>query len=344
MRRTGSVVSTAKRVGALVAALTVAASLASCGALGDDSSSSSDSSGATGAQLEKTKIKVGVLPVVDVAPLHYAIENGYFKAEGLEVEPVTMASGPASVNGIINGDLDIAFASYPAPLVAQSKKVADFKIVAEALAARPGHIVVVATPNSSVKAPEQLVGKKIAITARNSFTDLAPMSVMKTKGVDFSGITWVEMAFPDMLPAMERGDVDAAVLVEPWVTRAEKQLGAIPVLDGASGPTAEIPMSGYMAIGGEGKFATSSPKTIAAFQKALQKAQAEVSQDRTKAEPMFVKYAKIDEATAKLVTISTYSTSLEANRVQRVSDLLEEFSVIKAHLDVAPMLIAPKSS
>ncbi|CRK61276.1 putative extracellular solute-binding protein [Alloactinosynnema sp. L-07] len=319
------------------AAIAVALLASSCSLLGGDEGSNSAGGSGTGG-VEKAKIKVGVLPVVDVAPFYRAIEQGYFKEQGLDVEAVVMASGPASINGVINGDVDIAFASYPAPLLAQSKKVAEFKIVADALSAKPGHLVVVA-PKGSTKftKPSDAPGKKIAITARNSFTDLAPMSVMKNQGVDYSQVQWVEMPFPDMMGALERGDVDGAVMVEPWVTNSMKKLGAVPVFDGASGPTAEIPMSGYVAIGGNGKFATTSPNTIAAFQRALAKAHSEAA-DRSKMEPMFVKYAKIDQQTAQLVTISTYSTSLEPNRIQRVANLMEEFGVIKGHLDVKTMI------
>ncbi|MDQ3576364.1 MAG: ABC transporter substrate-binding protein [Actinomycetota bacterium] len=328
--------SRAARLPIAAIALTVFATISGCGLLGGEDEGSGSANQGAGA-VEKAKIRVGVLPVVDVAPFYRAVEQGYFRELGLEVEPVVMANGAASINGVISGDVDIAFSSYPSPLLAQSKKVADLKIVADALAAKPGHMVVVAPPNSALKKPTDAPGKKIAITARNTFTDLAPMSVLKTQGVDYSQVQWVEMGFPEMIPAMERGDVDGAVVVEPWVTTAMKKLGAVPVFDGAQGPTAEIPMSGYVALGGNGKFATSSPNTLGAFQRGLAKAQAEAT-DRTKMEPMFVKYAKIDAQTAQLVTISTYSTSLEANRIQRVANLMEEFEVIKGHLDVSTMI------
>jgi NitT/TauT family transport system substrate-binding protein len=318
-----------------IAALAVALLASGCSLLGGDEGSNDGKVGG----VEKSKIKVGVLPVVDVAPFYLAIEQGYFKEQGLDVEPVVMASGPASIAGIISGDIDIAFASYPAPLLAQSKKVADIKIVADALSAKAGHLMVVAPKNSSFQTADQAPGKRIAITARNSFTDLAPMSVLKNQGVDYAKVQWVEMPFTDMMGALQNGSVDGAVLVEPWVTHAMKELGATPVFDGAQGPTAEIPISGYVAVAGNGKFATTSPNTVAAFQRALAKAHAEAT-DRTKMEPMFVKYAKVDKQTAQLVTVSTYSTSLEANRIQRVANLMEEFGVIKGHLDVKTMIIS----
>ncbi|RZS41046.1 NitT/TauT family transport system substrate-binding protein [Herbihabitans rhizosphaerae] len=314
-------------------ALTLVAALTSCGLLGDDTDDGNSSSG----QVEKTKIKAAMLPVVDVAPFYYAIEKGYFKAEGLEVEPVEAKSGKEAIDSLINGSVDVAFASYPAPMLAQSKNAAKFTIVADGLTAKTGHIVVVAPPNSPMKKPQDAPGRKIAITAKNTFSDLAPKSVFKTLGVDYGKIQWVEMGFPEMIPAMERGDVDGAVLVEPWVTLAQKRIGAVPVVDGATGATAEMPMSGYVALAGEGKLGSTSPKTIAAFNRAMVKAQTEAT-DRTKMEPMFVKYAKVDQQTAPLVTLSIYPTSLQAARIQRVANLMSEFGVITGTLDVNQML------
>jgi NitT/TauT family transport system substrate-binding protein len=335
------------RVPILVAALTLAATMSGCSALGDSNSGSNNNpqTGAPGPNgpLEKAKIKVAALPVVDMGPLYLAIENGYFKAEGLEVEAVNVASGAASIQGIISGEFDISFGSYPAAIAAQSKKVADLKIIAEALAAKPGHIILGAPPNSPVKKPQDLPGKRVAVTATGTMCDLAPMAVMESQNVDFKTIQWQPMAFPDMIPALQRGDIDAACLVEPWATRAAKQIGAAPVLDGASGPTDAMPMAGYVAVAGPGKFATANPNTIAAFQRAMAKAAAE-AQDRSKIEPILIKHVKIDEQTAKIMTIATFSTSLDAKRIQRVADLMEHFGVIKEHLDVAPMIVDGSSS
>jgi len=315
----------------------LASALTGCSLLGASNNDAPAGGAQPNGKVEKAKIRVGALPVVDMGPFYLALDRGYFKAEGLEVEPVLAASGQANINAVINGDIDVSFGSYPAALLAQSKKAADLKIVAEALAAKPGHIVLGAPPNSPAKRLRDVAGKRIAVTAKNTMCDLAPKAVLESQNVDYKDITWVELSFPDMIPAMQRGQVDAACLVEPWATIAAKQIGAVPLLDGASGPTANMPMAGFVVNAGQGKFGSSNPKTIAAFQRGLAKAAIE-AQDRTKVEPILSKYVKIDEGTAKIMTIATYSTSLDPVRVQRVADLMEHFGVLKEHLDVSKMI------
>src|ERR1043165_4364884 len=105
-------------ISATVALVTM---LSGCGALdGSASGPGSGGSGTPGA-VEKPKLKVGLLPVVDVAPLYQAVEKGYFKQEGLDVEPIVVASGPKAVESVISGEIDVAFTSYPGPEPGQGR-------------------------------------------------------------------------------------------------------------------------------------------------------------------------------------------------------------------------------
>ncbi|WP_083753456.1 ABC transporter substrate-binding protein [Actinosynnema sp. ALI-1.44] len=323
------------------ATVALVTALSGCGALdGSSNNPSGGGSGTTGA-IEKPKLKVGLLPVVDVAPLYQAVEKGYFKQEGLDVEPIVVASGPKAVESVISGEIDIAFTSYPGAFLAQSKGAANLKIVADAYAARPGHLVLVATANSPLKRPEDAAGKKIAVTSKGSISDLGTMSVLSSQGVDIKQIEWVPMPFPDMGPAMKNRNIDGAVVAEPWVTRTAKEHGAVPIVDVSSGPTANISMSGWAALD---KLASANPNTFAAFQRGLAKGVSDVKKDRTALEPILTKFVKIDATTAPLVTIADYPERADAVRLQRVADLMKEFDVIKDKLDVSKMLLEPTTS
>lgn len=335
---TGQVYRSRVRIPIIAATMALLTAVTGCSALSGDSGTTSPAPNAgAGGPIEKAKIKVGLLPVVDVAPLYQAIEKGYFKEQGLDVVPEVVASGPKAVEGMIGGDLDIAFTSYPGAFVAQAKKAASLKIVADAYAARPGHLVLVATKNSKMQKPEDAAGKKIAVTSKGSISDLGAMSVLLTKGVDVEKIQWQPMAFPDMGPAMQRGDIDAAVVAEPWVTRTEKEFGATALLDVSSGPTQDISMSGWAATE---KLTSTNPNTFAAFQRGLAKGVEDVKKDRGTLEQILVKNIKIDQATAQLVHIADYPASLDAIRLQRVADLMQKFKVIPEKLDVQPMLLS----
>lgn len=305
-----------------------------CSALGSDDSASSGGN----ASVEKAKLNISVLSAADLAPLYLANQDGFFKQEGLEVNITVAASGAATITKLVAGEADIIFSSYVGLFVAQSKNAADIKLVADAVSAAPNSLMLMATPNSSVKTVQDLAGKKIAITAPGTASDTLTKAIMKANNVDFSKVTWVPMGFPEMPTALSKGDVDAAFMSEPVLTQAAKTTGATPIVDVASGPTADFPVAGYAALG---KFASENPKTVAAFQRAMKKATDETT-DRAKVEPIVVKYAKVDADTAALITLPNYHSTMDPRRLQRVPDLLQEFGLISKRVDVTTML-APQA-
>ncbi len=317
---------------ALTAALVV---VSGCSALGGSDSNASTSGGG----LEKTKLKVSILTTTDLGPFWLAQDGGYFKNEGLEVESVIASSGQASMTKAINGEADIALSTYTPFFIAKGSGTADLQLVADATSVNPKTNAIVTVPTSPVKTINDLAGKRIGITARNTASDLLTRSVMKDHGVDYSKVVWSQIALPNIADALKQGQIDAAYLPEPYLTQAAKIAGATPVIDINTGATQDFPLVGY---GTTTKWVQANPKTLAAFQRAMQKATRDAS-DRAKIEPLLVKYAKIDTDTASLLTLPGYGSTLDARRLQRVPDLLLQLGAITAAIDAAPM-IAPQAT
>ena len=57
----------------------------------------------------QTKGKLGYMKIVDNAAMFVAMEKGFFKTEGLELETVPMAGGAVIVQGVTSGDLQIGW-------------------------------------------------------------------------------------------------------------------------------------------------------------------------------------------------------------------------------------------
>ncbi|MET8852143.1 ABC transporter substrate-binding protein [Amycolatopsis sp. NPDC004625] len=325
------------RRAALGLALTVAAAtaLTGCSALGSDSSNASSNGGG----LEKSKIKVSIMPTTDLGPFWLALDGGYFKAEGLEVEQVVAKSGQESMQKAISGEVDVALSTYTPFFVAKGKGE-DLQLVADGTSVNAKSNAIVTVPTSNVKTVNDLAGKRIAITAKNTASDILTKSVMKDHGVDFSTVQWTLVPLPNMAAALKDNQVDAAYMPEPMLSQAAKTVGATPVIDINTGASQDFPLTGY---GSTSKWVQANPKTLAAFQRAMKKATADAINDRSKVEPLLVKYAKIDEDTAKLLTLPGYGSTLDARRLQRVPDLLLQMGVITSKIDAAPM-IAPQAT
>ena len=319
-------------LGAVLAVTALMASLGGCGLLGG--SSGSDQPGANG--LEKTRIRLGLVPVVDVAPIHIGLREGFFKQEGLELDLVPLAGSAAGVTKMVGGELDIVHGNYVSMFTAHAKGTVNLKWVADCYAAKPNVWMVMTAPNSSVKTMNDLPGKKVAVTTTSNLADMTIWSVLNAHGVDSKTVKYVEMPFGDMAANLKNGNVDAALMGEPFITHAAKSMGATRVFDAASGPTADIPMAGYST---SDKFAAENPKTIAAFRRALARGQEAANADRAKIESVVQEYAKIDAQTASIMNIGAFPTSLEPSRLQRVPDLMKDFGILKEKIDVNTMML-----
>ncbi|GAA4035737.1 ABC transporter substrate-binding protein [Allokutzneria multivorans] len=322
---------------ALLAALSLLLVASGCGLLGGDSGSgAADGGGAEGAGLEKARIKIGAMPIIDFAPLHMAIQKGYFREAGLEIETVGIPGGATSVTGLLGASFDISVGNWMSFFEAQSKGVADLKLIADGYQTRPNNFVIAVPQGSSITTPQDLAGKRIAVTVRGAIAELLAKASMDAHSVNHGGVSWVEIPFPSMPAALKAKQVDAAVMVEPFITQAERNFGAIPVLDVAQGATGDFPISGYATTAA---FAKDNPKTVRAFRRALMRAQKEAG-DRGKVEQVLPSYAKgIDQVTASLVHLGAFPTRLDVVRIQRVADLMAVHDLLPKPLKVDTMVM-----
>lgn len=295
-------------------------------------------SSAAAGDVEKPSIRVAILTTVDLAPLWLAQEGGYFKAEGLDVQTDVGASGQETLTRMANGQDDIALSTYTLFFLAKGSGSADVQLVTDGTSASPRSNEIVTVPNSPVKTIGDLGGKRIAISSKNAASDVLTRSVMRDHGVDAGRVQWVPMPLPEMSLALAQGRVDAAYQPEPFLTQAAKTAGAYPVVDAASGSTENFPLTGY---GATAKWVQAHPKTLRAFQRAMLNA-TRAAVDRARIEPLVVRNARVDQDIASLMVMPAFGSTLDARRIQRVPDLLQQLGVVQTKIDAASM-IAPQA-
>ncbi|HEU5475377.1 MAG TPA: ABC transporter substrate-binding protein [Actinophytocola sp.] len=318
----------------ILSALTITLTLAGCGLLGGE-----ETPAAQGDQ-QRQRVKVAILPTMDVVPLQLAIDAGYFAEEGLEVETVTAASGADCVTKLAAGEVQFAFSSFTPFFVAKAKNAADVRLVADATSAAPGYAVVVTMPNSPIASINDLAGKRVAITARFTISHLLVQAQLKAAGMDPDGVQWVELPFPQMPAQLSAGQIDAAFFVEPFLQQAKRTLGARPLFDTLAGPTAHLGLTGY---GATAPFVDANKDAVAAFQRALKRATDEVRADRSKVDPLLMKIAKVDAETAKQTTLTEFVSDLDSARIQPVVDMMVEFKALEQGFDVDDMIVRPQA-
>lgn len=292
----------------------------------------SDSGGKGGGALEKSEIKIGVLPIADDAAVFLAEKNGYFKEQGLAVKTLVMKNGAEGLARLQSGAVDLTFSSYPTVISAATKGL-KVKILVDGYAARKAMYSVMAMPESGIKNPADLRGKKIAVNNSKGLGPLLVESSLKASAIDPKSVKLIEVPFPDMPGALQKKTVDAVWVDEPFHTQVA-QRGAVQVLDTATGATENFPVAGYIAAE---HIVQKNPKTMAAFQRAMAKAQA-AANDRSQVSRILPSYTKIKPELASIITVGEYPTSLNKTRLQRVADLMTTLGFLKSNYDVQPLM------
>lgn len=317
--------------------LTAAAALAvaACG------SSAPAASPGTSKGPELTHLTVGTLAITDAAPLFIAVEKGYFKRQGLTVTTKIVAQSTAALPDLIAGRIDvIGSGNYVSFLQAEAKGAARIRILAAASQCVGNTQNVLAMPSSKITSPADLAGKTIAVNLPGNIQTLTINAVLRARGINPAGVTYVEIPFPAMISALTAGRVDAISEVEPFITSAE-QAGARSVLAQCQGSTANIPLSGYYATQA---WVQKYPRTALAFQRAIEQAQATADADPALVRQVIPTYTTITSATAARISLPYYPPALNAAQLNRVVSLMRSAGQVSSSFSATPMLYHPAGS
>ncbi|MCS7478901.1 ABC transporter substrate-binding protein [Umezawaea endophytica] len=315
-----------RRAAALVAcALTVVTTTAGCSLLpGGGDNDATD--------IERNTLRIGVMPVVDVAPLRIAINEKLFDKAGLQVQLVPQTSEDEGIKQL-DTTLDITWASH----VTLFRKVAEgtqLQLQGEAYQAGANSMALVST-DPNYDGPAKIAKPRIAVVNDDDIGALTTRAVLDTAGVEKQGIQFREFPYDQMVTAMQSKTVDAAWMTEPFITKAQRDIGARIVSDTAIGPTKDFPMSGYAA---SKKFADGNPKTLALFRSVLRDAQQAAANNKLTVQDVLSSYVDVDQQTAALVSVGTFPLSLNPIRLQRVADMMDTEDVLPGRLDVQQLL------
>jgi NitT/TauT family transport system substrate-binding protein len=312
----------------LTAALALAAllGLAACG--DDDEGGTSGGSGGSDAAAEVKKVKVGVLPISNVAPLYVGMEQGFFKEEGLEIEPVPAQSGNEIVTAMVSGDLQFAFLGF-VPMMAAVSKDLPLKVIASSDAgaekAEDEWTVIMVGKSSPIRDVQDLAGKTIAVNALKGVGEVAVKASLEKRGVDPNSIKLLEVPFPEMQAALERDRVDAIWAPEPFLTS---------VL-GKGGREIEAPLTTLGPLYPNGTYSTTEKQlaedeeSVAAFTRAINKSMEYASENPEAARKTIPTFTQIPQEVADKIRLPLWPVPIDTAKIEQLGELAVKYKVIE---------------
>jgi len=226
------------------------------------------------AAMAADKISIAVVDAASDVALFIAQEKGYYKDEGLEASFVEFDSGAKMIAPLGAGQLDIGGGAASAGLYNAVGRGIKIRIVADKarnVAGAGFQALMVRTDlvdSGAVKSIRDLKGRKVAITAAGSSDASVLNEAMKSVGLTYDDVEKIYLGFPQHVPALENGAIDAAISTEPTVTNLVKLGAAVRFI----GNDAFYPNAQTAVIQFGGDFAEKRPAVAERFMKAYLRA------------------------------------------------------------------------
>ncbi len=246
---------------------------------------------------------------------------GYFQAEGIKVNPRWYINGPElpSMWGAGNIHLGTATATMVVPIAANGGAI--YNIAPQADVAGTQQIVLGKKAQETVKSPKDFEKLKVGMPKGASLT-MAIQAMAKDTGVDFAKIQFVNLAPPDAIIALAKGDVDAIAVWAPWALNAQKQAGGKVYFTGnrsfIPGKEGQVDwLRVHAGVVASGDMVKKNPNTLKAVLRALEKATAKINSDREGVIKIVAAEMKIDEAaTRDIMALNIYTMEM-TDKIQK---------------------------
>jgi len=162
-----------------------------------------------------TTVRLSYSNKIHYIPQIIAIRRGFFKAEGILIDPKIGVGGIEAAEAVASGAADMAVMGDVPGIIAVSSET-PLVIVASYGGGERMHRIVVSA-DSAIRNAKDLEGKRLAVQ-HGSSTHGAFLLYCEKNAVDLATIKMVQLSPRDMPEAMLAGELDAMVGSEPWPT------------------------------------------------------------------------------------------------------------------------------
>lgn len=312
---------------ASMSALTIAmlAATAACGGGGEEDDGGVDT------------VSVGVIPIVDVAPVYLGIEQGFFESRDIEVELTEAQGGAAIVPGVAAQEFDFGFSNITSLLLAQSSGL-PVEIVANGVASTGvegedfGAVMVPA--DSPIQTAADLATATVAVNTLNNIGDTTIRESVRLDGGDPSDIGFTEVAFPDMPAQLSAGNVDAAWAVEPFKSMIEAE-GGRPVAWNYVDAAPDLTVAAYFTTS---QLSQEDPDLVERFSEAIAESLQYATDNPDAVRDILGTYTDISPDIRAALTLPAFPAEVNRDSVERLAELGEADGIFENPPDVDALL------
>lgn len=153
------------------------------------------------------------------APIWITKEAGLFRKHGLDVDLVFIPGGPTGASALMAGEMQVVAMAGPA-IVTSNLAGSDLVMIAGIVNTFAFQFVTI----KEITVPAQLKGKRIGVNRFGAAPDVAARYALKHMGIDPREVIILQLGEQaTRLAAMKTGNLEAAILLPPITTLAQKE-------------------------------------------------------------------------------------------------------------------------
>jgi ABC-type nitrate/sulfonate/bicarbonate transport system substrate-binding protein len=293
------------------------------------SAASTDSAGG-GANVAGPTVHLAVGVDPSFAPIFLADEKGLFKKQGVNVDVVQFGKGGDAVDAIASGQVQMAGSSDTTTIGQLQQNPGLRALLVYEQSGRYLKVV----ERKSIGDPSQI--KKMAVVP--GLSELAATRFLESKKIDPKTVAFVTADPPEIPALMQKGEVDAYVLWEPWPAKGAQLGGKIVETTGDYGLSYV-----HWLISGN-TWLSANAGTAAKVAKALDEATRMTESDPQAAAQATQKAAKVPAAqTVAAIKEIDYGvrdiTAADMKGYEATADFFLRTGKVKAKPDVGPVVL-----
>lgn len=273
------------------------------------------------------KLKIGYIPILDCSQIYVASQLGYFVENGLDVELVPLAGGPAIIQALASDAIDVGFANLTS-VVFYEQSSPRLNRLAGGTRMNKDHSEagLIVAADSGIERIADLKGKTVAVNSRRNIVDLGVLRAVKASGLSANDITLVELPFKDMESAVRAKRIDAATLPEPILSSAMKTAGLRNLGDHFAIAFGEVYSTGYFSAP---KSLKMTPEVIKKFEAAISKATSDLGNPTEKTYEAISAVTKLPAEVLKLSGKPEFVVSVPEAAFEQMKTWMEKEGFLK---------------
>jgi NitT/TauT family transport system substrate-binding protein len=297
----------------------------------------SDDAAEPAAPGQPDKVTVGVIPILDVAPIYLGKDKGFFTKHNIDLTLKQAEGGAAIVPAVMSKDYQFGFSNIISLLLAKSQGL-PLKVVSNGTNSTgedgkdfAGLYVKADSPITSAK---ELEGKTVAANTLQNIVDTSVRASVRKDGGDPKKVKFTALPFPDQPAALQNGQVDAVFVVEPF-QQAVLANGAKLIASSYVDAAPDLCVALYFT---SEQMQAENPDLVKRFTDAMQESLSYADSHPDETRQIIGTYTKIDAATIEKVTLPKFPAEINRDSIETMADLAKEDGLLTDTVDLNELL------